>query len=156
MLRTSINMNIAVFVEIGIAATRLGKSRREVVIMLLTRIRHDFHLFEGGFRLVKYQSRDPLARWHCFTISFKKHENELVTDFRKLGKYSVSYLVALAADRYLRELMQDGGDGHNYVELKDYAVGKRIDNGLICWELYWGDPLMGDARTTIHRRTTPL
>ncbi len=155
MLRTSINMNIAVFVKIGLAATRLGKSRREIVIMLLSRIRHDFHLFQGGFRLVRYQPRDSSKQWHCFTIRFKKHENELVTDFRKLGKYSVSYLVALAVDWYLDELLQDEGDRHNYVELKAYAIGIRIENGIICWELYWGDP-PEDTRTTIHRRTASL
>jgi hypothetical protein len=45
---------------------------------------------------------------------------------------------------------------HNYVKFTHYAVGQRREGGIICWELYWGDP--GDIPkaanpTRIQRRT---
>ncbi|TAL35263.1 MAG: hypothetical protein EPN93_10715 [Spirochaetes bacterium] len=153
MLRTSINMRIAVFIKIGFAAARLGKTHREVVVMLLARIREDIEHFPGGFTLVRYQPRDPLKLWHCFPITFRKNENELVSDFRRLGRFSVSSLVAIATERYLEELLQDGTIRHNYVEFPHYAIGKRIENGILCWELYWGDP-DDTPKGRIQRRTS--
>ncbi|TAL35000.1 MAG: hypothetical protein EPN93_11135, partial [Spirochaetes bacterium] len=125
MLRTSINMRNDIFIRIGIAAVRLRKSQREVVIMLLNRIRGDFNHFQGGFTLVRYQPRDPRKRWHCFPIRFREAENELVADFRKLGRFSVSYLVAMATDRYLEEMLQDKKSRHNYAKFAHYAIGQR-------------------------------
>jgi len=149
-------MKNAVFVKIGIAAKQLGKSRREIVILLLTRIRKDFHHFPGGFGLVKYQPRDPSKEWHTFTITFKYGENELVTDFRKFGKLSVSYFVRIAAERYLDELLADGGKSHNYVKLCRYTLGQRVQKGSLCWETWWeytGKIHKPGTNTRIHRRT---
>jgi hypothetical protein len=148
-----------IFLKTGLAAARLGKTRREVVIMLLRRIMCDIDRFEGGFTLVKYQPRDPLKQWHCFPITFRKGENEFVTDFRKLGKVSVSYLVAIAAERYLEELLKDKESRHNYVEFTHYAIGQRVEGGIICWELYWGDPgptLKPTGNSKIYRRISSL
>jgi hypothetical protein len=105
---------------------------------------------------VRYQERDPLRQWHRFSISFRKDENEFFTDLRKLGKLSVSYLVAIAVEQYLDELLRKGTKIHNYVRFNHYAIGQRNDGGIICWELYWGEPpdppkAAGAAR--IHRRT---
>jgi hypothetical protein len=159
MLRTSINMRHDVFLKIGLAAVRLGRTRREVVLMLLSRIMRDIDRFQGGFTLVKYQPRDPMKKWHCVPISLRKNENEFVTDFRKLGKCSVSYLVAIATERYLEELQNDGDNRHNYAEFIHYAIGQRLEGGIICWELYWGDPgpsPRGCGTSKIHRRTAFL
>jgi hypothetical protein len=159
MLRTSINMKHAVFLRISLAAARLGKTRREIVLMLLRRILQDINHLQGGFTLVKYQPRDPLKQWHCVSLSLRKNENEFVADFRKLGKCSVSYLVAIATDRYLEELLHDGGSGHNYAEFIHYAIGQRLEGDIICWELYWGDPgplPKGGGNSKIHRRTASL
>ncbi|TAL29756.1 MAG: hypothetical protein EPN93_20675 [Spirochaetes bacterium] len=155
MLRTTINMRISIFDKISRAADQLGKPRREIVILLLSRIRRDFRRYPGGFTLVKYQPREMLNLWHPFTITYKEEENELVTDFRKFGKLSVSYFVAIATERYLDELLADGGKSHNYVPIDHYALGKRVQNGVCVWETYWGDPgnpgkMSGN--TKIHRR----
>jgi hypothetical protein len=139
MLRTSINMSHAVFVKIALAAVKLGTSRREVVIMLLRRILRDIDRYKGGSTLVRYQPPDPLKQWHCFPICFKKNENEFATDFRKLSRFSVSYLVAIATKRYLDELLRDSASVHNYGKFPDYAIGRRRVAGIMCWEMYWGD-----------------
>jgi hypothetical protein len=114
----------------------------------------DIERFQGGFTLVRYQARGALTNWHCFPISFKKEENEFFTDLRKLSKCSVSYLVAIAAEQYLNELLNEGANRHNYAEFTAYAIGKRIERDVVCWEFYWGNP--GDipirhSTTRIHR-----
>jgi len=154
MLRTTIYMKKSIFTRIGHAADRLGTSRRAIIVMLLERIRHDIDQFQGDFTLVKYQPRDPRKEWHRFTIVYKKQENELVSDFRRLGKLSVSYFIAKATERYLNEILMEGGSVHNYVELDHYAIGKSIVNDIICWEFYWGPPpppRKDRITTTIHR-----
>jgi hypothetical protein len=150
-------MRYAVFVELSIASAKLGKSRRDVVVMLLMKVMKDVERLKGGFTLVRYQERDPLKQWHCFSISFRREENEFFTDLRKLGKFSVSYLVAIAAELYMDDLLNERGGMHNYAAFAHYAVGQRAEGGIICWELYWGDPddIPAIAGTTrIHRRTS--
>jgi hypothetical protein len=146
-----------VFFKLSHASMKIGKTRREVVVMLLLRLMSDVEGFPGGFTLVRYQERDPLKRYRCFSISFKKDENEFFTDLRKLCKLSVSYLVAIAVERYLEEMLNEGQSRHNYTEFTHYAIGQRIDDGIICWEFYWGDPAgipEGRTWTQIHRRTS--
>jgi hypothetical protein len=142
--------------KINAAAARLGKTDQEVVKMLLRRILCDIDRHQGGFTLVRYQPRDPLKRWKRFSIRYRKNENEFVKDFRGLSKFSVSYLVAIATERYLKELLEDKENEHNYAEFPHYAIGQRVENGIICWELYWGDPgpsPKSSGTTKIHRST---
>ncbi|TAL35710.1 MAG: hypothetical protein EPN93_09645 [Spirochaetes bacterium] len=156
MLRTSINMSHIVFVNIALAAAKLKTSRQAVVIMLLKRVLRDIDRFQGGFTLVKYQPRDPLKRWHCFPICFRKNENEFASDFRKLSRFSVAHLVAIATKRYLHELLHDSAGRHNYVRFPHYAIGQRSTGGILCWEFYWGDTENHPERaspTKILRRT---
>jgi hypothetical protein len=149
-------MRHKIFFKLSLASSRLGKTRREIVVMLLMKIMRDIEGFQGGFALVRYQERDPIKRWHCFSISFGKDENEFFTDLRKLTKFSVSYLVAIAVERYLDELFHDGENRHNYALFTHYAVGQRTEEGIVCWEFYWGDPdpfPRGDGNSKMHRRT---
>ncbi len=149
-MKTTINMKKSVFKKISQAADRLGTSKREIVIMLLDRIRQNISHYEGGFTLVKYQPRDPRKRWHCFTIKYQEHENEIVSDFRRLGKFSVSYFIAKAVRRYLNKILNEK-EGHNYVQLTSYAIGQSIVNGVICWEYYWGPPKNPPKKQTTTR-----
>jgi hypothetical protein len=151
-------MHYDVYNKISLAAEKLGTSKRSIVIMLLTKIRYDIDKFQGGFTLVEYQPRDPYMQWHCFTIIFNKQENELVSDFRRLGKLSVSYFVAKAVEYYLNELLNKGKTMHNYVILNHYVISQSIVNGIICWEYYWGNPgptPRNRTNTKIHRRLEP-
>jgi hypothetical protein len=156
MLRTTINMRHSVFFSLSVAASRLGKTRRDVVVILLMKLMRDIRRFQGDFTLVRYQAPDPHKRWHCFSISFRKDENEFFTDLRKLCKFSVSHLVAIAVELYLDELLREEGNMHNYAPYTHYAIGRRDEGDVTCWELYWGDP--GDiprrsGTTQIHRGT---
>jgi hypothetical protein len=70
----------------------------------------------------------------------------------------VSYLVAIAAERYLDELLHEERNRHNYAMFTHYTIGQRAEGGTICWELYWGNPdftIKGIGnRTKIYRCTS--
>ncbi|TAL37489.1 MAG: hypothetical protein EPN93_05735 [Spirochaetes bacterium] len=157
MLRTSINMSYAVFEKIALAAARRGICRRELVIMLLRRVLRDIDRFQGGFTLVRYQPRDPLKQWKHFPICFRKNENEFSQDFRKLSRFSLSYLVAIATRRYLDELLRERDAMCNYSQFPQYAIGRRTIKHVTCWEFYWGNTENLPKRASparILRRTT--
>jgi len=139
-------------------ALRLCRPRREVIVMLLMRLMRDITRLQGAFTLVKYQKRNPEKVWHCVPVSFRRDENEFFSDLRKLTKFSVSFLVAMATEMYLEELLQ-GDKRHNNTQFVHYAIGQRIENGIICWEMYWGNPKdtpKVSASSKIHRRTASL
>jgi hypothetical protein len=63
----------------------------------------------------------------------------------------------MAVERYLDELVREEGDRHNYALFTHYTIGQRVENGIICWELYWGDPPgipKSSHPTQIRRRTS--
>jgi hypothetical protein len=141
MLRTTININLDVLVEITAAAIRLEVSRRKLIVRLLMRIMRDISRYQGEFTLVKYQPYDPLGRWHHFPIVFRKDENEFFTDLRKFSKYSVSYLVAIAVREYLPEILAEQKKSRHNYSYNEWALGLRMVRGALCWEIFWGDPV---------------
>jgi hypothetical protein len=142
MARTTLNINVDIFSRISTAATKLGKPRREVIVLLLMRIMQNHSMPHRGFTTVKYQPDDDKDKWHPFQICIRPDENEFFMDLRKFCKYSVSYLVAIAVEKYLDQLVDDaGGTGiHNYVYYRNYVIYREVVDGVISWRLYWGYP----------------
>jgi hypothetical protein len=145
MLRTSLNIHLDILARIDAAAVYLKLSHRAIIVRLFMRVVRDYRRYPGGFTLVKYQKADPEKRWHCFPICYSKKENEVVTDLRKLGKFSASRFLAIAVHRYLDELVREIEEGVlNYDEPLTWSLGlKRVD-GSLCWEIYWGKPKPGE------------
>ena len=137
MASTTINIRREVLSKITNAAIQSNKSRREIIIYLLKLVarNNDSHL--RGFGTVKYQSDDDPDNWHCFHIRFKPDEYEYFLDLRKVCKCSVSHLVAIAADKYLNDIM---ANVDNYALFSNYVLRREIIDGIICWHLYWGYP----------------
>jgi hypothetical protein len=89
----------------------------------------------------------------------RKNENEFASDFRKLSRFSLSCLVAIAAKRYLEELLRNQEVMYNYTEFPYYAISQRVVEGIICWELHWGNPgnvSKGIPPPRIYRRASSL
>ncbi len=145
MLRTSLNIHLDVLARIEAAAASLKLPHREIIVRLFMRVVRDYRRYPGGFTLVKYQAADPEKRWHCFPICYSKKENELVTDLRKFGKFSVSRFLAIAVHRYLDELVRATEKGmHNYIDPSSWSLGRKRVDGILCWEIYWGKPKPGE------------
>jgi len=141
MLATTLNIHKEIFLKLTQASILLKKSRRAIIIMLLMRIMRDIHKIRRGFTTVKYQPDDLKEKWHCFSIKFKFDENEFWGDMRKVGKYSVSFLLAIAVNKYLDEILgRNKKKIYNYVHFNNYLLYREVIDGIICWKSYWGFP----------------
>jgi hypothetical protein len=148
MIATTINMHLDTLYVIAGVASKLKTTKRDIVVRLLMRIMQDIVMYPVRFSAVRYQADDRKRRWHCFSIKFRPDENEFFTDLRKLCKCSVSCLVAIAAEKYLDEILAASGKKvHNKVRFSNYVIRRIFAGGLICWQLYWGYP---------HQKMTPM
>jgi hypothetical protein len=139
MLATSINMHRSTFLAVSRAAARLSTTRRSVVVRLLMRVMRDIDRHQGGFATISYQPEDPKGEWHCFSIRFRPDENGFFHDLRNTCKCSVSFLVAIAAEKYLDELLNENrGYVNKNIWFRNYVIHREVNDGLICWQIYWG------------------
>jgi len=142
MITTTLNIHLDVLSKITQTAERLGKSRREIIVLLLMKMMKDHRLFGRGFSTVKYQLDDDKENWHCFHIRFREDENEFFVDLRKLCKFSVSCLLAKAVERYLGELLKNTEKKvDNYRNFNSYVLHREVVEGIISWRMYWGFPI---------------
>ncbi len=142
MLATTINMHIDIFNKISQVSEKLNKSKRDVVVMLLLRTMDDIHKLHRGFTTVKYQPDNDKDKWHCFAIRFRPDEIEYCCDLRKIGKYSLSYLVAIAVEKYIDELIEKVKNVvYNYTRYSNYVLYREVVEDIICWQCYWGFPI---------------
>jgi hypothetical protein len=160
MITTTINMSPVTRSAVADLARRLEVCQRDVVIALLMRLMRDVDRRLGGFTGVRCQPGLDEGEWHPFCICFKPDEYEFYTDLRKLCKLSVSYLVAIAAQEYMCELLGKNDKSiFNYIGFRNCALSTRQVEGIICWQYYWGKPPPAEKsipRERLIRHTGPL
>ena len=142
MVATTLNIHVDILTKITHAALKLRKSRKEIIILLLKRMMKDQRVLGGGFSTVKYQEDDEKEYWRTFHIRFREDDNEFFVDLRKISKFSVSCLLAIAVKRYLGTLIEDlkNGNVDNYSSFKNYVLRRDVVDGIISWHFYWGYP----------------
>ena len=142
MIRTTLNIHVNVLSKICETAERLDTSMTKVIVLLLMRIMNDMDSFPHRFKTVSYQEDDVKENWHCFHIKFREDHNEYFIDLRKLCKFSVSFLLAIAVKRYLDKLIEDmgGKSGDNYVYYTNYVLHGEEIEGVNSFTFYWGFP----------------
>jgi hypothetical protein len=141
MAMTTLNLHKKIMKEVNETAIRFGKSRRDIIVLLLMGIMRNHEKVLGGFTSVKYQPDDDSKNWHCFHINFKPDEYEYFNDLRKVCKCSVSLLVALAADLYIDEMVKRPKKNiDSYLYYQNYVIRRDKVDGIYCWHLYWGFP----------------
>ncbi|MFC1670500.1 hypothetical protein ACFL20_08910 [Spirochaetota bacterium] len=137
-IQTTLNINKATLKDITKVSNFSGKSRTEVIVMLLKKIMKN----ESGkaciHRTIKYQKYDDKGNWHTFHITFKGDEYEYFLDLRKLLKMSLSNIVAFAVRKYIKSIMSEESTD-NYM-FSNYILAKEDANGIIYWKLFWGIP----------------
>jgi hypothetical protein len=139
---TTINIHEDIYTRISAAAVKLDTSRRDIIIRLLMRMMKNNSTPRRGFTTVKYQPGDATGRWHPFHICYKNDENEFSVDLRKFSKYSVSFILAIAVEKYLDQLTGDANEKgmYNYTGFSNYVIYREVVEGIISWRLYWGYP----------------
>ncbi|MFC1669121.1 hypothetical protein ACFL20_01925 [Spirochaetota bacterium] len=138
MIETTINIHREILDMVNCAAKKTGFSRTEIVIILFKRIMGSNTNRSPFNTSVKYQDKDNHDNWHKFHIQLKEDDYEYLLDLRKLLKRSVSFILAYAVRKYIKEFI-DGKLTDNY-PFKNYIIAKEIVNDVICWKLFWGVP----------------
>ena len=141
-ISTTININKDILEEITFSSDITGKSRTEMIILLLKKVMSDNKIKARINCSVKYQTCDEKDKWHRFHVSFKVADYECFLDLKKVFKMSVSCLVAFATKKYLKQLLKEileGSHTDNY-PYQNYVLAKSICNGVIFWQFFWGIP----------------
>jgi hypothetical protein len=137
-METTINIQVDILKRIAQAASIKKISRSKMIITLLEMMMEKpSHPLRLG-RLVQYQERSRPENWQTFHISFKEDEYEYFQDLKKLLKFSISLLIALAVKKFLNNSGVNINTD-NYL-FNNYLVVQEIVDSIICWRLYWGYP----------------
>jgi hypothetical protein len=141
MIATTLNIHRDVLTQIKDTSILFDKAQREIIVLLLMRMMRNHYKFRKMFCTVKYQRKDVKTNWRCFHIKFREDENEFFVDMRKFCKISVSYLLAIAVNKYLDELIESFDKPvDNYHRFKDYVLLHEEVEGVFSWRIYWGFP----------------
>jgi len=144
-IKTTMNIDKNVYSEISNAAKQLGKTKSEIIILLLKKLMNENP--PEKFQIsVKYQKPGGEDCWQKFHIGLREDDYDFFTDMRKFFKKTVSYLVAIAVKKYMKLLLDgkfiDSKLYNNYIILKDEV------DGSILWRIFWGFPF--DLEKYIH------
>ena len=141
-IATTLNINKDILEQITEVSDITGKSRTQIIIMLLKNVMDDHKMKARINCSIKYQPCDEKYKWHKFHVSLKVTDYECFLDLRKVFKMSVSCLVAFAAKKYLKHLLKEILEG-NYTDkypYQNYVLAKSSWNGTIFWQFFWGIP----------------
>ncbi len=137
-METTLNIHIDVLAKITLASQEYGIPRSDVIILLIKKVMDKME--NGTFvgKLVQYQERDHIKKWHTFHIQLRPDDYEYMLDLRKLLKKSVSCIVAYAVQKYLTPKVKLKITDKNLY--KNYIIMNRVIDNIICWKLFWGYP----------------
>ncbi|MFC1669404.1 hypothetical protein ACFL20_03375 [Spirochaetota bacterium] len=137
-IQTTLNINKNVLYKLNQASDVSGRSRTELIVMLLKKVMKNDCVKSCIERSIKYQQCNEKKSWHTFHITFRGDEYEYFVDLRKLLKMSLSYILAFAVKKYLNSIIS-GESTDNYM-FENYIIAKEDADGIIYWKLFWGVP----------------
>jgi hypothetical protein len=117
-----------------------GKTKQAIVVWALSKMSEDTDSHTITWSRVKYQPRNRNTKWTQIHIYLSPAEYELFIDLRKIYKSSVSRMVAIAIEKYLKEMIPKEGILSTNYSKKNYAMSRIILNGITTWIFYWGIP----------------
>jgi hypothetical protein len=137
-METTLNINKDILQKITQAAQVKRISRSELIVLLMNQVMKETNnpFFFG--KMVQYQKKRESGEWHRFHIILRPDVYEFFLDLRRLLKMSVSYILAFAVEKYLRQLMgKDIADNYLY---QNYVMIREFINNIQSWKLIWGYP----------------
>jgi hypothetical protein len=137
---TTVNIRIDMLAKLARAADYTGTSKSRLISALLRYAAQNKRMFLPDAIRVRYQERRGERDWHRLHVCIRRDEFEFYHDLRCLCKFSVSFLIAYAIERYLDEvirLLMKDTDNYRY---QNYAIYQVVDYGVICWVRCWGIP----------------
>ncbi|MFC1668968.1 hypothetical protein ACFL20_01135 [Spirochaetota bacterium] len=137
-IETTINIKKNILDNIAQTSKVLGKSQTEIIVMLLKKVIDNENSKVQICRRIKYQSCDDKNNWHTLHVLFEQNEYEYFLDLRKLLKMSLSFIIANAAKKYLKDLLNGNFTDNN--RYQNYILSRENADGIIYWVLFWGIP----------------
>ena len=139
-IETTININPGVHRLILNAIDSTGQSKNMIISSLMRRVADDHDKMVATWSRIRYQKRDPDAVWLPLHLALRPDEYEFFQDLRKVFKCSISFLVAYAVKKYLKEIIHKLAINPDNYRYKNYMFQRVIVDNVICWILSWGVP----------------
>lgn len=136
-------MNKATMEELFHASVVLHLSKTCIIRLLLKQFLDDEKKMSIFTSPVKYQERDNKSNWRTFHLTLREDEYELCMDLRKVCKMSLSFIIAFAVGKYLKNIIKIFNSQakeiitDNYL-FHNYAFSYKIINGTSRLVIYWG------------------
>ena len=138
-LRTTINVHVDILNLINRAALRLGKTRNEIIVLLLEWVMLDRRNMPRSGVCTAYQGDDP-GNYFIMHVQFSEREFDYFGDMRRLFRLSLSLILALAVLAHLEEIIgsDDGKPKRDKYLYQDYSVVRKQQGKVISWQVKWG------------------
>ncbi len=141
---TTVRLEKVIIAIIDHSAALIGLSRNALMCTLLdyaVEKEKDNHPINST---VTYQPHLPEDHWETISIRFKSGQYERNTDFRKIFKISVSYVLALAVRYYLKEIIHMSSKTPvkkivNFFSPSFHFIDSIIINNTRLWQLCWDE-----------------
>ncbi len=138
---TTINIKSDILSKIARESAALDLSINKLISILITRIINNCSIKAKLFSTVKYQHGGDDIVWHLLHVSFSADIYEKALDLRKLMKMSVSFLIAMSVQLYLKQIIQEFTQKENTDNnRKEYTYISGKFNDLLFFSIFWNSP----------------
>lgn len=148
---TTLYVHEATLGLIAEACAMTGTTRSRLIATLLERSMRDPGMEPRIGRLVRYQRADRREAWRTVHVRFREDEVDYVKDLRSFYRVSASLLLAVAARRFIREIIRQSEkreQSDNY-PFSNYLLSRETIDGYIFWKICWGFPPNPEKYITI-------
>ncbi len=139
-IETTVYLESAIIDKLTASAAERGISRSALISSLMHRMALVHREYASSLKGVRYQERDGGAVKRRLHVCLRPGEYEMFIDERKVFKLSVSFILAVAVERFLCdlvELIMEHGDNYR---CQNYAIMQIDIENVTAWVLYWGIP----------------
>ena len=135
--QTSFYMSERVFDKLQAASHRTGESICDLISQMMYRYAKDHKARRIAVGTVKYQDRDVNENWKVFRVALDEDDYELYTDMRKVLKRSVSFIIALAVEKYLEAIVNALLEYLDCYSRLFYAAKGKDSEDHVIWIYKW-------------------
>lgn len=144
MIETTVNITKEMREAVRRAARLAGVTQSVLIAAVMKRLMMDHQRLVRDGRRVEYQKTGD-SEWKRLHVAIEFRDYEFFIDMRKMCRRSVSFLVKIAVDKYLDEVIASinrddyNEEADNYPFLHYILLYKTVP-GAVCWTIYWGMP----------------
>ena len=139
-IETTVYLEEETVERISAAASERGVSRSALIASLMKRMSLAHREYASASRRVRYRERDGEVVKRRVHVCVEKGEYELFIDERKVFKLSVSFIISIALERFLGEVLELIEVSHDTYRCQNYAIMQIDVENVPAWVIYWGIP----------------